>query len=135
MKPLGEWFRDGNELLVLRCGPLSIEVQQDWKDHRWFVRIPFWVYSNGRRRDDMAEFTKRMSGFGSRDEAMLLAEVDEEVRTHGHPIISSSAGLALAGVEGLGTGDVGPEVDVPATRGRGRPGRPMGSGGRKGRSR
>lgn len=74
MKPLGEWMQDRDGLLVLKCGPLSIEVQQDWKDHSWHVRTPFWVYVNGRRRDDMAEFVKRMRWSGARGEAMLLAE-------------------------------------------------------------
>jgi hypothetical protein len=74
MKPLGEWVQDGNGLLVLKCGPLSVEVQQDWMDRLWRVRIPFWVYVNGRRREDMAELVKSMRWSGTRDEAMLLAE-------------------------------------------------------------
>jgi hypothetical protein len=36
--------------------------------------IPFWVYVNGRRRNDMDEFTRRMSFSGTRDETMLRAE-------------------------------------------------------------
>lgn len=105
----------------------------------WITFMLAWrISSTARERTDArvpnAEGSEvgrwRAHDYSAVREAFVLAEVEEEIRTRGHPLIRSSAGLALSSPEGLEAGDIGPAVDVPATRGRGRPGRPRGSAGK-----